>query len=46
MAKSIEKGTVVFKCPSCLKYDIFRTMHERKLATKYTCSGCGFKGPN
>ncbi|MBW2969965.1 RNA-binding protein [Candidatus Woesearchaeota archaeon] len=42
----MERGTVLFKCPSCLKYDIKRTAHERKIATKYTCPLCGFTGPN
>ncbi|MCX6708779.1 MAG: zinc finger domain-containing protein [Candidatus Woesearchaeota archaeon] len=42
----IEKGTVRFKCPNCTKYELTRTVHERKIAAKYTCPMCGFTGPN
>jgi len=41
-----ETGNVVFPCPQCGKEIIKRTLHERKIATKYKCSKCGFEGPN
>ena len=39
-------GSVTFLCPRCGKGKIRRTHHERKIATKYHCSSCGFEGPN
>ena len=41
-----EKGSTIFKCPNCGDYDIIRSLHERKIATRYTCPKCGFSGPN
>jgi predicted RNA-binding Zn-ribbon protein involved in translation (DUF1610 family) len=38
-------GSTSFKCPECGKYEITRTFHERKIATRYKCA-CGFEGPN
>ncbi len=39
-------GSVVFKCPSCGKYEIVRCKHCREIVAKYKCPGCGFEGPN
>lgn len=39
-------GTVNFKCPKCLGYELVRTPNERKIAAKYHCPKCGFEGPN
>jgi len=39
-------GTVTFKCPECGKKTIVRCKSCRKIAAKYTCSECGFTGPN
>ncbi len=39
-------GAVSFKCPNCVSTDIVRCPHCRKIVAKYTCSSCGFKGPN
>jgi predicted RNA-binding Zn-ribbon protein involved in translation (DUF1610 family) len=39
-------GSVVFKCPNCLDYDIVRSKKCRELGTKYTCPKCEFEGPN
>jgi predicted RNA-binding Zn-ribbon protein involved in translation (DUF1610 family) len=41
-----EIGSVHFKCPKCLKGEIFRTGRARALVAKYTCPECGFVGPN
>jgi len=41
-----EQGTVKFKCPGCLGYEIERTKHERRIAARYKCPKCGFEGPN
>ncbi|MBI2663082.1 DUF1610 domain-containing protein [Candidatus Woesearchaeota archaeon] len=41
-----EKGSTKFKCPNCGKYIIIRSLHERKIATRYTCPECKFSGPN
>jgi predicted RNA-binding Zn-ribbon protein involved in translation (DUF1610 family) len=40
------KGTAIFNCPNCGKSEIIRCIDCRKTATKYTCSQCGFTGPN
>ncbi|MBL7056251.1 RNA-binding protein [Candidatus Woesearchaeota archaeon] len=40
------EDSVVFKCPKCNEQEISRTKHERAIATKYVCPGCGFEGPN
>ena len=39
-------GTAVFPCPKCAKEDIIRCAHCREIVAKYTCSKCGFTGPN
>lgn len=39
-------GTSVFSCPNCGKTEIVRCKQCRKIAAKYTCSECGFIGPN
>jgi len=39
-------GSVSFKCPKCLEITITRTRNEREIAAKYTCTACGFVGPN
>jgi len=41
-----ETGSITFKCPNCGKTEIKRSIHDRKIAAKYTCSECGFEGPN
>ncbi|MEK6841222.1 MAG: zinc finger domain-containing protein [Nanoarchaeota archaeon] len=41
-----ESGSVSFKCPNCLKYDITRCRHCRELASRYVCPSCNFSGPN
>ncbi len=43
---SNEQGAVNFECPSCGKTTIVRCRNCRKIAAKYTCSECGFDGPN
>lgn len=43
---SNQKGSVSFKCPHCGKTDVNRSFRSRVIATKYTCSDCGFEGPN
>ena len=40
------KGTTHFKCPNCLKDEIIRCGHCRKIASRYVCPSCGFSGPN
>ncbi|QQG39123.1 MAG: DUF1610 domain-containing protein [Candidatus Woesearchaeota archaeon] len=40
------KGSTVFNCPDCGKFQIVRCGHCRELGAKYTCSACGFTGPN
>ena len=39
-------GSVTFPCPKCGKSTILRSRNEREIAAKYTCSECGFTGPN
>jgi Zn-ribbon RNA-binding protein len=41
-----DSGSVSFKCPKCLDYEIVRSTHARSNAIKYTCPKCGFEGPN
>jgi len=41
-----DKGSVCFICPNCNKFEIVRCTNCRSNATKYTCSECGFVGPN
>ena len=43
---SNDTGATRFKCPSCSKVEIIRCKHCRQIAAKYTCSDCGFTGPN
>ncbi len=43
---SNQKGSVLFKCPSCGKTDVKRSFRSRVIATKYKCIDCGFEGPN
>ncbi|HLD02373.1 MAG TPA: zinc finger domain-containing protein [Candidatus Nanoarchaeia archaeon] len=43
---SNQKGSVLFKCPSCGKTDVKRSFRSRVIATKYKCTDCGFEGPN
>lgn len=40
------KGSAVFECPSCGKYEIVRCRRCRKAAVKYRCPNCRFEGPN
>ena len=40
------KGSTRFKCPGCGKEEIVRCYECRRLATKYICKKCEFKGPN
>lgn len=35
-----------FKCPKCGETEIVRCAYCRKIAARYTCSKCGFEGPN
>ena len=39
-------GSVTFQCPKCQDSTIIRTRNEREIAAKYTCTKCGFTGPN
>ncbi|MFW6013630.1 MAG: zinc finger domain-containing protein [Nanoarchaeota archaeon] len=39
-------GSTRFMCPACGKIEIIRCNACRKLGTRYTCSDCGFVGPN
>jgi predicted RNA-binding Zn-ribbon protein involved in translation (DUF1610 family) len=39
-------GSVSFLCPKCESTTITRTRNEREIAAKYTCTDCGFTGPN
>ncbi|MFH1332290.1 MAG: zinc finger domain-containing protein [archaeon] len=41
-----EKGSVMFKCPSCGQSDIIRCLHCRKIGARYKCPVCEFEGPN
>jgi hypothetical protein len=41
-----DKESTRFSCPNCGKVEIVRCGHCRKIATRYTCKGCGFSGPN
>ncbi|PIN79997.1 RNA-binding protein [Candidatus Woesearchaeota archaeon CG10_big_fil_rev_8_21_14_0_10_32_9] len=41
-----DKGSVIFKCPSCKDFEIVRSRHSRQIVAKYTCPKCGFIGPN
>ncbi len=36
---------VRFKCPNCLKVEIFRCSRCKRLSVEYLCPNCGFKGP-
>ncbi len=40
------RGSVIFMCPGCNKYEIVRCEHCRKVAAKYHCHECNFIGPN
>ena len=40
------KGSVIFKCPSCLDNNIIRCLHCRQISAKYECSNCKYSGPN
>jgi len=40
------RGTARFLCPNCSKTEMIRCSHCREVAAKYTCSSCGFLGPN
>jgi len=40
------KGSVTFKCPSCLETEIVRSTKARAIVAKYKCQSCGFEGPN
>ncbi len=42
----VPAGTVKFACPQCGGVQVTRTPHERTTVIKYTCSQCGFVGPN
>lgn len=39
-------GSVQFPCPQCGEEMIVRSKNARQIVTKYTCSKCGFEGPN
>jgi len=41
-----DNGSVSFKCPECNDTMIYRSAQARRAVIKYTCSGCGFTGPN
>ncbi len=41
-----DTGSVSFPCPNCGKTQIVRTKSERENVVKYTCTECGFTGPN
>jgi predicted RNA-binding Zn-ribbon protein involved in translation (DUF1610 family) len=41
-----DNGSVIFPCPKCGEEDIVRSMNSRQIVVKYTCSKCGFEGPN
>ncbi|MEM4260680.1 MAG: zinc finger domain-containing protein [Candidatus Woesearchaeota archaeon] len=43
---SNERGSVTFKCPKCLKFEISRSPKAREISAKYVCPNCGFEGPN
>lgn len=40
------KGSTIFKCPSCGKQEIIRCSKCRETVAKYKCPECGFEGPN
>jgi predicted RNA-binding Zn-ribbon protein involved in translation (DUF1610 family) len=46
LEKKMQTGSVKFKCPSCGKEEIIRSLHDRKIAAPYKCKECGFEGPN
>ncbi|MFT4250206.1 MAG: zinc finger domain-containing protein [Candidatus Woesearchaeota archaeon] len=41
-----DNGAVSFPCPACGEEVITRSMSSRQIVVKYTCSKCGFEGPN
>ena len=41
-----DRGSVIFKCPSCQDADIIRSTKAREIVAKYVCPKCGFEGPN
>jgi len=41
-----DSGSVCFACPKCGEAEIVRSSQARKIGAKYTCSNCGFEGPN
>jgi predicted RNA-binding Zn-ribbon protein involved in translation (DUF1610 family) len=41
----VDKGTVVFKCPSCVKANIGRCTQCRDQSVAYVCPECGYEGP-
>ncbi|MFH0752462.1 MAG: zinc finger domain-containing protein [archaeon] len=43
---SNQRGSTIFKCPNCEKYEIARCKHCRQIAARYHCPNCEFSGPN
>ncbi|MFA6089103.1 MAG: zinc finger domain-containing protein [Candidatus Woesearchaeota archaeon] len=41
-----DKGAAVFNCPNCGKTKVIRCTKCRQIVSKYTCTACGFTGPN
>lgn len=41
-----DKGSAIFMCPSCGKYEIVRCASCRQIVAQYKCPECGFVGPN
>ncbi len=41
-----DAGSVQFPCPDCGEETIVRSRHSREIVVRYTCSKCGFTGPN
>ena len=41
-----DEGNAQFPCPKCGEETIVRSARARKLGMKYSCSKCGFTGPN
>ena len=41
-----DSGAVEFPCPKCAKQKLRRCTKCRKIAAKYNCAECGYRGPN
>jgi len=43
--REVTDDFIEFKCPSCGKERIVRSLHSRQTSKPYACPECGFSGP-